>query len=90
MEGETDNVAKPEISRQLNFLHSIGKTLTGFTYHDEEDGKDKVGFVGKYDDIYYYLKQTKDKGEKWIKCNVEDVANFQREMNLYAPQQKLL
>ena len=64
MEGETDNVAKPEISRQLNFLHSIGKTLTGFTYHDEEDGKDKVGFVGKYDDIYYCWLNQKPMGLK--------------------------
>ena len=90
MEGETDNIAAPEVSRVLNLLHTQGKTLTGFTYHDEEDGKEKVGFVGCYDDIYYYLKQTKDKGEKWIKCNVEDIANFQREMNTHAPQQKLL
>ena len=90
MTDETENVGINEVNRQLNLQHLQGKTLTGFTYHDEEDGKDKIGFVGIYDDVYYYLKQTKDKGEKWIKCNVEDVANFQREMNLYAPQQKLL
>ena len=90
MEGETDNIAPPEVSRALNLLHEQGKTLTGFTYHDEEDGKKKVGFVGNYDDIYYYLKQSKEKGEKWVKCNIEDVANFQREMNSNPPQQKLL
>ena len=90
MEGETDNIAPTEVSRALNLLHEQGKTLTGFTYHDEEDGKEKVGFVGNYDDIYYYLKQSKEKGEKWVKCNIEDVANFQREMNSNPPQQKLL
>ena len=90
MEGETDNIAPPEVSRALNLLYEQGKTLTGFTYHDEEDGKEKVGFVGNYDDIYYYLKQSKEKGEKWVKCNIEDVANFQREMNSNPPQQKLL
>ena len=90
MEGETDKIAAPEVSRALNLLHEQGKTLTGFTYHDGEDGKEKVGFVGNYDDIYYYLKQSKEKGEKWVKCNIEDVANFQREMNTNPPQQKLL
>ncbi len=90
MEGETDDIAIPEISRELNLLHSQGKTLTGFTYHDAEDGKEKVGFVGQYNDIYYYLKQTKDKGEKWVKCKIEDISIFQREMNLSPPQQKLL
>ena len=90
MEGETDKIAAPEVSRALNLLHEQGKTLTGFTYHDEEDGKEKVGFVGNYNDIYYYLKQSKEKGEKWVKCNIKDVANFQREMNTNPPQQKLL
>ena len=87
MEGETENVAKPEISRELNLQHIQGKTLTGFTYHDEEDGKEKVGFIGIHDNIYYYLKQTKDKGEKWIKCNTEDIEKYQREMNLFSQQQ---
>ena len=90
MEGETENIAKPEISNELNLQHIQGKTLSGFSYIDEEDGREKVGFVGQYNNNYYYLKQTKDKGEKWIRCNIEDLAKFQRDMNLFPPQQKLL
>ena len=90
MTDETENVGINEVNRQLNLQHLQGKTLTGFTYHDDEDGKEKVGFVGKYGDKYYYLKQTKDSGEKWIPCNEEDIADFEREMKLFAPQQNLL
>ena len=90
MADETEGMTNAEINSALNLQHIQGKTLTGYTYHDEEDGKEKVGFIGKYGDKFYYLKQTKDKGEKWIQCNDEDMANFEREMKLYAPQQNLL
>ena len=89
MEDETD-VAKPEVSNKLNLQHMQGKTLTGYSYHDEEDGKDKIGFVGIYDDVYYYLKQTKNKGEKWIKCSIENLGNFQNEITSFPPKQNLL
>ena len=87
---KNNNIAPPEVSKELNLLHSRGKTLTGYTYKDEEDGIEKVGFVGKYNDTYYYLKQSKIKGENWIKCNNEELAKFQNEMNINPPQSKLL
>ena len=90
MAEETENITETEINNALNLQHTQGKTLTGYTYHDEEDNKEKVGFVGKYGDKYYYLKQTKDKGEKWIQCNDENLSKFEREMKLYAPQQNFL
>lgn len=89
MEDETEKIASNEISRELNLQHTQGKTLTGFIYHDEEE-KEKVGFVGIIGDNYYYLKQTKDKGEKWIKCEKEDISKFQTEIKEFSPHQNLL
>ena len=89
MEPEVDNIASPEISKQLNLQHSQGKTLTGFSYYDEDD-KEKVGFVGIIDNQYYYLKQTKDKGEIWIKCKEEYASRFKNEIKAFPPQQNYL
>ena len=85
-----ETIDDSEIERILNQEHLQGKTLTGFTYHDEEDGKEKVGFVGIFNNEYYYLKQNKGRGEYWIKCKPDDVEKFKREMSVAPPQHKLL